>query len=80
MDAQKAFEVALDHYRKGNDLLNYPIAKLMEEQALHIARAGAHFGAGNLALALARAQVDGIGSESAAAQSEAGDPAGGSGA
>jgi hypothetical protein len=63
MDVQKAFEVALDHYRKGNDLLNYPVAKLMEEQALHLARATAHFGAGNLALALARAQVDGIGAE-----------------
>jgi hypothetical protein len=56
MDAQHAFEVALDHYRKGNELLNYPVAVLMEEQALHIARASAHFGAGNLALALARAQ------------------------
>jgi hypothetical protein len=55
MDAQKAYEAALDHYRKGNDLLNYPVAVLPEEQALHIARAGAHFGAGNLALALARA-------------------------
>jgi hypothetical protein len=66
MDVQKAFDVALDHYRKGNDLLNYPIAKLMEEQALHIARASAHFGAGNLALALARAQRDGIGTEAAA--------------
>jgi hypothetical protein len=59
MDAQKAFDVALDHYRKGNDLLNYPVAKLMEEQSLHIARASAHFGAGNLALALARAVKDG---------------------
>ena len=56
MDAQHAFEVALDHYRKGNDLLNYPVAVLMGEQALHVARASAHFGAGNLALALARAQ------------------------
>jgi len=56
MDAQKAFEVALDHYRKGNDLLNYPVAVLIAEQALHVARASAHFGAGNLALALARAQ------------------------
>lgn len=56
MDAQQAFEVALDHYRKGNDLLNYPVAVLIGEQALHVARASAHFGAGNLALALARAQ------------------------
>lgn len=56
MDAQKCFEVALDHYRRGNDLLNFPKAVLMEEQALHAARAAAHFGAGNLALALARAQ------------------------
>jgi hypothetical protein len=56
VDADKAFDVALDHYRKGNELLNYPVAVLMEEQALHLARASAHFGAGNLALALARAQ------------------------
>jgi len=55
MDAQHAFEVALDHYRKGNELLNYPVAVLIGEQALHVARASAHFGAGNLALALARA-------------------------
>jgi hypothetical protein len=59
MDAQKAFDVALDHYRKGNDLLNFPVAKLMEEQALHVARASAHFDAGCLALALARAVQDG---------------------
>jgi len=58
MDPQHAFEVALDHYNKGNELLNYPVAKLIEEQALHAARAGAHFGAGNLALALARAQLE----------------------
>lgn len=61
MDAQKAYDAALDHYRKGNELLNYPVAVLPEEQALHIARAGAHFGAGNLALALARAAQDGVG-------------------
>jgi hypothetical protein len=60
MDAQHCFEVALDHYRKGNDLLNYPVAVLIEEQALHAARASAHFCAGNLALALARAQEIGI--------------------
>lgn len=58
MDAGKAFEVALDHYRKGNELLNWPVAVLIGEQALHVARASAHFGAGNLALALARAQAD----------------------
>jgi|HubBroStandDraft_6_1064221.scaffolds.fasta_scaffold2441262_1 hypothetical protein len=57
MDAQKCFEVALDHYRKGNELLNYPVAVLMEEQALHTARANAHFTAGTLALALASAQA-----------------------
>jgi hypothetical protein len=56
MDAQKCFEVALDHYRKGNELLNFPVAVLMEEQALHAARANAHFSAGTLALALADAQ------------------------
>ncbi len=55
MDAARAFEVALDHYRKGNDCLNYPVAVLMEEQALHLARATAHFSAGSLALALAGA-------------------------
>jgi hypothetical protein len=58
MDAERCLEVALDHYRKGNELLNYPVAVLMEEQALHLARASAHFGAGNLALGLARAQQD----------------------
>jgi hypothetical protein len=63
MDAQKAFEVALDHYRKGNELLNFPVAVLIEEQALHVARASAHFGAGSLALALARAQEMHDGSE-----------------
>ena len=35
MDAARAFEVALDHYRKGNDCLHYPVAVQMEEQALH---------------------------------------------
>lgn len=58
MDAQKAFDAALDHYRKGNELLNYPTAVLSGEQALHLARASAHFGAGTLALALAQAQAD----------------------
>jgi hypothetical protein len=56
MDAAKCFEVALDHYRKGNKLLNWPVAVLMEEQALHAATATAHFAAGTLALALANAQ------------------------
>ena len=58
MDLQKAFDAALDHYRKGNDLLNYPTAVLSGEQALHLARASAHFSAGNLALALARHQAE----------------------
>jgi|HubBroStandDraft_6_1064221.scaffolds.fasta_scaffold1818497_2 hypothetical protein len=70
MDTQKAFEAALSHYRKGNELLNFQVAKLMEEQALHIGRAAAHFGAGNLALALARAQLDGIGAEVSPADDE----------
>jgi hypothetical protein len=56
MDAQRCFEVALDHYRKGNDLLNFPAAVPMEEEALHAARATAHFTAGTLALGLANAQ------------------------
>jgi hypothetical protein len=64
MDAQKCFEVALDHYRKGNELLNFPVAVLVEEQALHAARANAHFSAGTLALALANAQ-DGTSSKPA---------------
>ncbi len=58
MDADRAFEVALDHYRKGQNLLDFPEAVPMEEQSLHAARAGAHFAAGNLALALARAQEE----------------------
>ena len=56
MDTEKCFEVALDHYRKGNELLNYPVRVLIEEQALHVARATAHFTAGSLALALGHAQ------------------------
>jgi hypothetical protein len=56
MDAERCFEVALDHYRKGNELLNYPVRVLIEEQALHVARATAHFTAGSLALALGLAQ------------------------
>jgi hypothetical protein len=63
MDAARAFEVALDHYRKGNDCLHYPVAVQMEEQALHLARATAHFSAGSLALALAQAQLQGDGQE-----------------
>jgi hypothetical protein len=56
MDAGRAFEAALDHYRKGENLLNYPEAVLAEEQALHASRATAHFAAGTLALGLAQAQ------------------------
>jgi hypothetical protein len=56
MDTRRAFEAALEHYRKGEHLLNYPEAVPMEEQGLHSSRAAAHFAAGNLALALARAQ------------------------
>jgi len=56
MDAKHAFDVALDHYRKGENLLNYPEAVLQEEQALHFARAAAHFAAGSLALGLSQAQ------------------------
>ncbi len=59
MDAERCFEVALDHYRKGNELLNFPVAVLVEEQALHAARATAHFSAGSLALALGQAQQGG---------------------
>jgi hypothetical protein len=56
MDAGRAFEAALEHYRKGEHLLNFPEAVPMEEQGLHFTRAAAHFAAGNLALALAQAQ------------------------
>jgi hypothetical protein len=62
MDASRAFEVAFHHYRKGNDLLA-PMGVPIEEQALRLARAAAHFGAGNLALALARAQLEGYGEQ-----------------
>jgi hypothetical protein len=65
MDAAKCFEVALDHYRKGNALLNWPVAVLMEEQTLHAATATAHFTAGTLALALANAQDDREGADPA---------------
>lgn len=57
MDARRAFEAALSHYRKGENLLNYPEAVSMEEQGLHFTRATAHFAAGSLALALALAQA-----------------------
>ena len=56
MDARRAFEAALDHYRKGENLLHYPEAVPMEEQGLHFTRATAHFAAGSLALALGQAQ------------------------
>jgi hypothetical protein len=62
MDTEKCFEVALDHYRKGNELLNFPTAVLIGEQALHAARATAHFTAGTLALALGQAQRASVGS------------------
>jgi hypothetical protein len=58
MDAERAFKAALHHYRKGQRLLNIREIIPQEEQALHFARAGAHFGAGNLALGLARAQME----------------------
>ncbi|GEM_PF-5638795 len=61
MDVERAFEVALDHYRKGNSLLSFDEAVPIEEQVLHLSRANAHFGAGNLALALARAQEGQLG-------------------
>jgi hypothetical protein len=64
MDARRAFDAALDHYRKGENLLNYPEAVLGEEQALHFQRAAAHFTAGSLALALAQAAQE-LGIESA---------------
>ncbi len=57
MEARRAFEAALDHYRKGENLLNFPEAVPMEEQGLHFSRAAAHFAAGNLALGLAQAQM-----------------------
>lgn len=56
MEAAHAFDAALDHYRRGEHLLNYPEAVPMEEQGLHFSRAAAHFAAGSLALALAHAQ------------------------
>lgn len=56
MDARRAFDAALEHYRKGENLLHYPEAVPMEEQGLHFTRATAHFAAGSLALALAHAQ------------------------
>jgi hypothetical protein len=56
MDAARCFEVALDHYHKGNEILNNPTRVLIEEQTLHCARASAHFTAGILAMALGSAQ------------------------
>lgn len=55
MDARRAFDAALEHYRKGENLLYYPEAVSMEEQGLHFTRATAHFAAGTLALALGQA-------------------------
>jgi hypothetical protein len=65
MDAERAFEVALDHYHKGNNLLNFEETVNVDDQGLHLARASAHFGAGNLAMALARAQESGLGQPAA---------------
>lgn len=58
MDARRAFDAALEHYRKGENLLHFPEAVPMEEQSLHFTRATAHFAAGSLALALGRAQQE----------------------
>ena len=71
MDARRAFEAALDHYRKGENLLHFPEAVPMEEQGLHFTRATAHFAAGNLALALGRAyaQLDAEPADTQAADS-----------
>ena len=55
MDARHCYEAALEHYRKGENLLYYPEAVPMEEQGLHFSRASAHFAAGTLALALGQA-------------------------
>lgn len=73
MDTRRAYEAALSHYRKGENLLNYPEAVPMEEQGLHFTRATAHFAAGSLALALAQAyqQLD---ATTADAQAQATDP------
>jgi hypothetical protein len=55
MDARQCYKAALEHYRKGENLLYYPEAVPMEEQGLHSTRATAHFAAGTLALALGQA-------------------------
>jgi len=55
VDARQCYEAALEHYRKGENLLYYPEAVPMEEQGLHFTRATAHFAAGSLALALGEA-------------------------
>ena len=70
MDAARAFEVALDHYNKGEHLLNFPEAVLGEEQGLHFQRAAAHFAAGNLVLKLCRAEHE-LGAQRAAGQAPA---------
>jgi hypothetical protein len=71
VDARRAFDAALDHYRRGENLLNFPEAVPMEEQGLHFSRAAAHFAAGSLALALGHAseQLD-----DAVADGQASDP------
>ena len=71
MDARRAFDAALSHYRKGENLLNYPEAVPMEEQGLHFTRATAHFAAGSLALALGQAQQR---LDAATADDQAADP------
>ena len=71
MDARRAFDAALSHYRKGENLLNYPEAVPMEEQGLHFTRATAHFAAGSLALALGQAQQQ---LDAATADDQAADP------
>ena len=76
MDARRAFEAALSHYRKGENLLNYPEAVPMEEQGLHFTRATAHFAAGSLALALGEAygELDVEPADGQATQSQAPPP------
>ena len=72
MDARQCYEAALEHYRKGENLLHYPEAVPMEEQGLHFTRATAHFAAGSLALALAQMDAklaDGQAADAAPAQS-----------
>jgi hypothetical protein len=73
MDARRCYEAALEHYRKGENLLHYPEAVPMEEQALHSNRATAHFAAGTLALALGQAYGQ-LGAEPADGQATEAEP------